>query len=92
MIQHAAVDRSDQLTDAEGPIPTFPRRTVDPALGAVPELSDEERSARASAVARAMEAIADITDETDHDDELWKEAMRDIDACRGPRKLFEGMY
>ena len=50
-----------------------------------------ERAARAAAVARAMEAIAHITDETDTD-ELFAEAMRDIDACRGPRTLFEGMY
>jgi hypothetical protein len=79
------------LVDAEGPIPTFPRRTVDPALGAVPPLSEEEQAARASAVGRAMKVIASITDETDTD-ERWAEIMRDLDACRPHRKLFEGMY
>lgn len=83
--------RSPPLVDEQGPIPVFPPQTVDPALGCVPPLSDEEQAARASALARALDAIAAITDETD-DDERWAGMMRDLDGCRPHRKLFEGMY
>ena len=79
------------LCDDEGPIPTFPPVAVDPVTGRILPMSDEERAARRSAALRATKAIAQITDETDTD-ELWEEGMRDIDAQRPHRKLFEGMY
>jgi antitoxin HicB len=55
------------LEDARGPIPRFPRRTVDPATGCIPELSDEERIARSDALGRVLDLVASIPDETEGD-------------------------
>ena len=79
------------LCDSEGPIPVFPPLAIDPATGRVLPMSDDEREARRAAAIRAIDAIAQITDETDTV-ELWTEGMRDLDAHRPHRKLFEGMY
>lgn len=79
------------LCDEDGPIPTFPSVAVDPATGRILPMSEEERAARRSAALRAIKAISQITDETDTD-EIWQEMMRDLDAQRPHRKLFEGMY
>jgi hypothetical protein len=79
------------LSDADGPIPTFPPLAVDPATGRLLPMSDEEREARRAAAIRAIKAIRQITDETDTD-ERWAEVYRNIDERRPHRKLFEGMY
>jgi hypothetical protein len=92
MIQHEKdADQPPPIRDAEGPIPTFPPAAVDPATGRILPMSDEERAARRDAAIRMLDAIGRITDDTDTD-ELWEEGMRDIDAYRPHRKLFEGMY
>ena len=56
-----------------------------------PPKSEDESLARREAVLRAIDAIALITDETDTE-ELWIEGMKDIDAHRPHRKLFEGIH
>jgi hypothetical protein len=65
--------------------------TIDPTTGKARPLSDEERRARSEALVRALDEIADITDETDTD-ELWAEVFRGIDESRPHRPLFEGQY
>lgn len=79
-----------ELRDAAGPIPTFPPRAFDEQGRLIP-ISPEEREARAAAAIRAIDVIANITDEND-DDESWREILRDLDAHRPHRPLFEGMY
>jgi hypothetical protein len=64
---------------------------IDPATGRLRPLSDEERRTRSTALRRALEEIAEITDETDTD-EVWADVFRGIDASRPHRKLFEGLY
>ena len=79
-----------QLVDDQGSVPAFPPRALDP-MGRLIPLSDEERSARRDAALRALEAIHQITDETDTD-EVWEKVYRGIDEERPHRKLFEGCY
>ena len=67
----------EPLCDKPGSIPEFP-------------LAADDSTARRDAVLRAIDAIAQITDESDTE-ELWIEGMKDIDAHRPHRKLFEGM-
>ena len=92
MTEHAVSADHDPevLCDDEGPIPTFPPLLIDAATGRTAPLSDDESKARRAATIRAIDAIARITDETDTE-ELWVQGMRDIDAHRPHRKLFEGM-
>lgn len=80
-----------ELCDADGPIPTFAPRTLDEHGRLIP-LSPEEQKTRSEAALRALKAIEQINDESDSDDELWREAFRDLDAQRPHRPLFEGMY
>jgi hypothetical protein len=77
------------LCDEQGPIPAFPPRALD-AQGRLIPLSPEERQARSAAVLRALRAITLIPD--DDPPELSAEGMRDIDAHRPHRPLFEGLY
>ena len=79
------------LSDAEGPIPSFPPLPLDPATGQLLSMSDQEIAARRDAAIRAIKALGRMTDEND-DDSLWKEVYRNIDEGRPHRKLFEGMY
>ncbi len=79
------------LIDAEGPIPSFPPLTLDPATGRLLPMSEDERAARRLAAIRAIKALSQMTDETDSD-EIWEQVYRNIDAGRPHRKLFEGMY
>jgi hypothetical protein len=67
------------------------RGTVDPGTGRLRPLSDQERRTRSEALARALDEIDRITDETDTD-ETWREVFRGIDQGRPHRPLFEGMY
>jgi dihydropteroate synthase len=79
------------LCDEQGPIPEFPPAVIDPETGRA-RISDEEWEARRQASLRMLKVLDQITDETDQDEELWKEAMRDFDSFRPHRKQFEGMY
>ena len=78
------------LTDAHGPIPTFPRRVLDDHGHVVP-LTPEERKARSEAALRTLRAIRDRQD--DDPPETERAMMEGIDANRPPGlELFEGMY
>jgi hypothetical protein len=72
------------------PLSDLPRSAVDPTGRLLPE-SEEERRARSAALARALDEIAEMTDETDTD-ATWAEVYRGIDAERPHRPLFEGLY
>lgn len=78
-----------ELSDADGPIPTFPPRALD-AHGRLIPIPEEERQARAAAAIRALRAIAQLPDDDPSDTE--QRMMKGIDAGRPHRKLFEGMY
>jgi len=54
-------------------------------------ISDEELAARRDAALRMLQALDQITDESDTD-EKWSEVYRNIDACRPHRPLFRGLY
>src|SRR4051812_32580386 len=54
---------------------------IDPATGRLRPLSDEERRARSESFRRALEEMAEITDETDTD-EVWAEVHRGLAAAR----------
>jgi hypothetical protein len=90
-IEHGTTEvRTTDLSDAQGPIPTFPPRALDEHGRLIP-LSDEERRARSEAAVRALKAIRDRPD--DDPPGTTERMMRGIDANRPPgRKLFEGMY
>jgi hypothetical protein len=79
------------LTDEHGPIPTFPPVAVDPTTGRILPLSEEELAGRRDAAIRMLDALDQVTDETDTE-ENWREVFRNIDAGRPHRPLFEGMY
>ena len=65
--------------------------SIDPATGQLRPLTAQERKARSEALGRALDDIAEMTDETDTD-EVWGEVMRGIDESRPHRPLFEGSY
>lgn len=67
----------------------IPPAAIDPATGRLLPLSDRERASRSAALARTLDDIAGIADETDAD-ETWAEVFRGIDAGRPHRPLFEG--
>src|SRR3954453_4627456 len=54
---------------------------IDPITGRLRPLSEEERRARSAELRRALDDIADITDETDTD-EIWADVFRGLDAAR----------
>ena len=68
-----------------GPIPPS---GVD-AHGRLLPISEAEQRARAAAITRTFEAMADMTDEHDTE-EAWAEIEKGIDSARPHRKLFEG--
>jgi hypothetical protein len=67
-----------------------PRAAVDSAGRLLPQ-SEAERRARSEELARALDELDAITDETDTD-AIWSEVFRGIDAERPHRPLFEGQY
>lgn len=69
------------------PSTVSPHRSVDARGRALP-MTDAEIRARAVEVARGLDALDDITDETDTD-EMWEEFTRGIDEDRlSDRKRF----
>lgn len=69
---------------------SVPAGAVDRETGRLRPVTSEERRARSAALARALDDIAEITDETDTD-ERWAEVFRGIDEARPERPLFEGI-
>jgi hypothetical protein len=62
---------------------------VDPTTGRIRPLSDEERRARSARLQRTLDEIAEITDETDTE-ENWAEVFRGLAAARGESPAAEG--
>jgi excisionase family DNA binding protein len=74
-------------TMAIAPTTVSPHRSVDATGRALP-MTEAEIRARAEAVIRALDEIADMTDETDTD-EVWEQFTRGIDEDRlSDRKRF----
>ncbi len=70
-----------------------PRRRVpcnDPVTGRAFPITPEEQARNAKAIAAFVERMMAMPDEDPPG--AWEEAMRDLDAQRPHRKLFEGMY
>lgn len=70
---------------ATAPKSTLPN-TIDLKSGRLLPLTDDQRKARSEALARALDEIDEIADET------WREIFRSIDEGRPDRPLFEGQY
>jgi hypothetical protein len=75
---------------AIAPVSDLPRSAVDSNGRLLPE-TEAERRVRSAELARALDEIDAITDETDTD-ATWSEVFRNIDAGRPHRPLFEGQY
>ncbi len=60
------------------------------AKGRVRPISPEEQAQKARAIAAFVEKMLAMPDENPPG--AWEEAMRDLDARRPHRKLFEGLY
>lgn len=73
------------------PAPAVADGDVDTSTGRLRPLTDEQRRARSAELARALDDIAGMTDETDTD-EVWRDVLRGIDEGRPHRPLFEGSY
>jgi hypothetical protein len=68
-----------------------PRRVpCNDATGRVLPISPEEQAQDAKAIAAFVELMFALPD--DDPPGAWEEAMRDLDAQRPHRKLFEGLY
>ncbi len=70
-----------------------PRRPVpcnDPITGRVVPITPEEQARNAKAIADLVDRMLAMPDEDPPG--AWEEAMRDLDAHRPHRKLFEGLY
>ena len=60
------------------------------AIGRVLPITPEEQARNARAIADLVERMLAMPDEDPPG--TWEEAMRDLDAQRPHRKLFEGLY
>jgi hypothetical protein len=60
------------------------------ATGRVLPITPEEQARNAKAIAELVERMLAMPDEDPPG--AWEEAMRDLDAHRPHRKLFEGLY
>ncbi len=66
------------------------RAPCNDATGRVHPISAEEQARNARAIAELVERMLAMPDEDPPG--AWEEAMRDLDAHRPHRKLFEGLY
>jgi hypothetical protein len=69
---------------------SLPRVPCNDATGRVLPITPEEQAQDAKAVAAFVELMFALPD--DDPPGAWEEAMRDLDAQRPHRKLFEGLY
>jgi hypothetical protein len=87
---------SDLNTDNEGGLrdrPAVPSPRYVPcndATGRVRPITPEEQARNARAIAKLVEEMLAMPDEDPPG--AWEDAMRDLDAQRPHRKLFEGLY
>jgi hypothetical protein len=86
-------DRNAATTaDLQKQVPaSSPRyKPANDATGRVLPITPEEQARNARAIAALVERMLAMPDEDPPG--AWEEAMRDLDAHRPHRKLFEGMY
>ncbi len=77
---------AEPLYDSEGPIPEFPPFVVDEGGNFLP-IPEGQRAARADALRRSLDAIASMTDETDEDEDAWREVMTNLGIEPAPAPL-----
>jgi hypothetical protein len=79
-------------TAPSDPLPSQSARRVpcNDATGRVRPISIEEQARNARAIATFVDLMLAMPDEDPPG--AWEEAMRDLDAHRPHRKLFEGLY
>jgi hypothetical protein len=70
--------------------PSVRREACNDATGRVRAFTPEEQARNAKAIADLVERMLSMPDEDPPG--AWEEAMRDLDAHRPHRKLFEGLY
>ncbi|HKM54328.1 MAG TPA: hypothetical protein VJY33_13035 [Isosphaeraceae bacterium] len=86
----------DVNTDQEPGVPDLPHGSsprpvpCNDARGRVLPITPEEHAQKARAIAAFVEKMLAMPDEDPPG--AWEEAMRDLDAHRPHRKLFEGLY
>ncbi len=84
-------DRSTETASPELPTtPSAHRVPCNDPTGRVRPISAEEQARNAQAIADLVERMLAMPDEDPPG--AWEEAMRDLDAHRPHRKLFEGLY
>ena len=86
----------DVNTDHDAGVSGLPRGSslrpvpCNDATGRVLPITPEEQAQDAKAIAAFVELVFALPD--DDPPGAWEEAMRDLDAQRPHRKLFEGLY
>ncbi len=89
--EQTGVSRSTETASPELPSAANARRVrCNDATGRVRPISAEEQAENARAIADLVERMLAMPDEDPPG--AWEEAMRDLDAHRPHRKLFEGLY
>jgi hypothetical protein len=83
-----AATAADSQEQAQAPSPRY--KPCNDATGRVLPITPEEQARNARAIAAFVERMLAMPDEDPPG--AWEEAMRDLDAHRPHRKLFEGMY
>jgi hypothetical protein len=89
-------EESDVNTDQEPGVQDLPRASstrpvpCNDATGRGLPITPEEQARHAKAIAELVERMLAMPDEDPPG--AWEEAMRDLDAHRPHRKLFEGLY
>jgi hypothetical protein len=83
-----AATAADSQEQAKAPCPRY--KPCNDATGRVLPITPEEQARNARAIAALVERMLAMPDEDPPG--AWEEAMRDLDAHRPHRKLFEGMY
>jgi hypothetical protein len=81
--------KEDALSDHPGASSPRPAPCND-ATGRILPITPEEQARDARAIAAFVERMLAMPDEDPPG--AWEEAMRDLDALRPHRKLFEGLY
>ena len=85
------VNADEGVAPSDHPAESSPRYLpCNDATGRVRSITPEEQARRARAIARLVEEMLAMPDEDPPG--AWEEAMRDLDAQRPHRKLFEGLY
>jgi hypothetical protein len=84
-------DTAREATAQDAECQTTPRPVpCNDARGRVLPITPEEQARNARAIAAFIERMRAMPD--DDPPGAWEEAMRDLDAHRPHRKLFEGLY